>query len=239
MVFSKRLRFQKASKSKLERLNFLISQQFIIVSKVWWQVLLILIYSVIVISLNFYYSNLFYMGWSASLVPILGVVTGLLLVFRTNTAYDRYYEGRRLWSQMIQVIRVLVRSIWIIVPENSGKDVVEKKAVTNFLVAYAIASKHYLREEYSYDHKDLKDLIHHFPQMFSEPRFDVLKKLRVLNYAPPSNIPLQILYYIAIFVQTIKERQAWGKDYAYKSTVPTLLIKKCFRCCNIQHFLWR
>jgi len=28
---------------------------------------------------------------------LLGIVLGLFLVFRTNTAYDRWWEGRRLW----------------------------------------------------------------------------------------------------------------------------------------------
>ncbi len=180
------------------------------------------LYAATVLVLNYYYYNIFYMGWSASLVPILGVVTGLLLVFRTNTAYDRYYEGRRLWSQMTQIIRILIRSVWIIVPENSGQDIVEKKTATNFLIAYAIASKHYLREEYSYDHPDLKKLIQHFPQMFSEMKQSLPRRMSVLNYAPPSNIPLQILYYIGIYVQTMKVRLAWdpaisGMFYTCKS----------------------
>ena len=30
----------------------------------------------------------------------LGILLSLLLAFRTNTAYDRFYEGRRLWGQL-------------------------------------------------------------------------------------------------------------------------------------------
>jgi putative membrane protein len=29
---------------------------------------------------------------------LLGIVLGLLLVFRTNTAYERWWEGRKLWG---------------------------------------------------------------------------------------------------------------------------------------------
>jgi ion channel-forming bestrophin family protein len=36
-------------------------------------------------------------------------VLGLLLVFRTNTAYDRFWEGRRLWSFLISRVRELAR----------------------------------------------------------------------------------------------------------------------------------
>jgi predicted membrane chloride channel (bestrophin family) len=38
---------------------------------------------------------------------MLGFVISLLLVFRTNTAYDRWWEGRRLWGQLINASRNL------------------------------------------------------------------------------------------------------------------------------------
>lgn len=86
------------------------------------------------------------------LVPVLGVVTGLLLVFRTNTAYDRYWEGRRTWSTMTVAIRTLTRCIWVMVAsEGTAKEVVEKTSAINLLIAFAYATKNYLREEYSYE----------------------------------------------------------------------------------------
>jgi hypothetical protein len=36
---------------------------------------------------------------------LIGGVLGLLLIFRTNTAYDRFWEGRRLWSFLISRVR--------------------------------------------------------------------------------------------------------------------------------------
>lgn len=36
---------------------------------------------------------------------LLGIVLGLFLVFRTNTAYDRWWEGRRLWGAMVNSTR--------------------------------------------------------------------------------------------------------------------------------------
>ena len=32
---------------------------------------------------------------------MLGFVISLLLVFRTNTAYDRWWEGRKLWGSLV------------------------------------------------------------------------------------------------------------------------------------------
>jgi putative membrane protein len=36
---------------------------------------------------------------------------GLLLTFRTNTAYDRWWEGRRLWGQLLNATRALAHHL--------------------------------------------------------------------------------------------------------------------------------
>ncbi len=46
---------------------------------------------------------------SLALHSLVGTALGLLLVFRTNASYDRYWEGRRLWGDMINGSRNLVR----------------------------------------------------------------------------------------------------------------------------------
>ncbi|KAF9349873.1 hypothetical protein BGX34_001553 [Mortierella sp. NVP85] len=47
------------------------------------------------------------------IVPALSVVVGLILAFRTNTAYDRFWEGRKLWSSLDVQIRNFSRLIWV------------------------------------------------------------------------------------------------------------------------------
>ncbi|KAJ7940838.1 Bestrophin, RFP-TM, chloride channel-domain-containing protein [Mycena leptocephala] len=46
-----------------------------------------------------------------SIVPLLSVVVGLILVFRTS--YDRYWEGRRCFGTMTSNVRNLTRLVWI------------------------------------------------------------------------------------------------------------------------------
>jgi len=41
---------------------------------------------------------------------LVGLALGLLLVFRTNASYDRFWEGRRLWGSIINETRNLARS---------------------------------------------------------------------------------------------------------------------------------
>ncbi len=39
------------------------------------------------------------------LMATTSIIIGLLLVFRTNSAYDRWWEGRKLWGQLVNEIR--------------------------------------------------------------------------------------------------------------------------------------
>jgi ion channel-forming bestrophin family protein len=41
---------------------------------------------------------------------MVGISLGLLLVFRTNQSYDRWWDGRRLWGAMVNTCRNLARS---------------------------------------------------------------------------------------------------------------------------------
>jgi ion channel-forming bestrophin family protein len=64
------------------------------------------------------------------LLTVLGIVVGLAISFRTSSAYERYTEGRRYWSQLILVGQNLARTIWIHAGEREGdlgkEDLLEK-----------------------------------------------------------------------------------------------------------------
>lgn len=50
----------------------------------------------------------------------LGMVISLLLVFRTNTAYERWWEGRKVWGGLVNSSRNLALKIKAMVPEEAG-----------------------------------------------------------------------------------------------------------------------
>lgn len=56
-----------------------------------------------------------------SFLSILGIILGLLLVFRTNTAYDRWWEGRRLWGQLVNTSRALAHALDAMLPRTSDR----------------------------------------------------------------------------------------------------------------------
>jgi putative membrane protein len=56
---------------------------------------------------------------STSAHSLLGIVLGLFLVFRTNSAYDRWWEGRRLWGGMVNSARNFALKLNAVLPKES------------------------------------------------------------------------------------------------------------------------
>lgn len=54
---------------------------------------------------------------------MLGFVISLLLVFRTNTAYDRWWEGRRLWGGLVNSCRNLAIKLAVMLKDKEDKDI--------------------------------------------------------------------------------------------------------------------
>jgi len=102
------------------------------------------------------------------LLTVLGFVIGLAISFRTSSAYERYSEGRKFWSEISRASRDLSRHIWIHVeerhksdPELGKADLLAKVTCLNLIVAFSIALKHKLRFEPYVQHDDLEHLVSH------------------------------------------------------------------------------
>jgi len=70
------------------------------------------------------------------------VIIGLLLVFRTNAAYERWSEGRRLWGQLVNDSRNLSLKVRSFVPAPDA----EKARLGKLVISFAYALKHHLRD---------------------------------------------------------------------------------------------
>lgn len=97
-----------------------------------------------------YIQNLFpdlkFFAKTISIHSLLGFVIGLLLVFRTNSAYDRWWEGRVQWGALVNYSRSFAMKINAYISnEEDGK----KFAVstTNFVFAF----KEHLRDGVKFD----------------------------------------------------------------------------------------
>ncbi|KAJ3135584.1 hypothetical protein HK100_002522 [Physocladia obscura] len=127
---------------------------------------------------------------SILLVTFMGTIMSLLLVFRVNTAYDRFWEGSKLWSSIIFQLRNLARYFWICSPSQTPEDWVRKTNAMNLLIAYASAVKHSLRDEPSHKYSDLGPYLEHISKYSANsPRI-----------AGGLAIPLEIMLYFQEFV---------------------------------------
>jgi putative membrane protein len=74
---------------------------------------------------------------------MVGVALGLLLVFRTNASYDRYWEGRRLLGGIVNRTRDLARQLRGFLPDDEGA----VRDLTRSLNAYYALAMQGLRGE--------------------------------------------------------------------------------------------
>jgi len=78
-------------------------------------------------------------------ITLLGAALGLLLGFRTNSAYDRWWEARKLWGRLVNSSRSLARQAisFSMASESAAKEV--PGAFARELVHLQIAYVHALR----------------------------------------------------------------------------------------------
>jgi putative membrane protein len=113
----------------------------------------------------------------------------LLLVFRTNTAHDRFWEGRRLWGALVNTVRNLAQDIYIVVKEQSAKDRVEKEAILRLVVAFAVAMKLHLRAE-----------------PVDEQLASLMSEIQYFKLKDTNHPPLQIAFWIKDYLQHQHDR---------------------------------
>jgi ion channel-forming bestrophin family protein len=89
----------------------------------------------------------------------VGFVLSLLLAYRTNTAYDRWWEGRKLWGSLVNNSRNLAIKLNAFLQQGS-----DRKYFKHLIPTYAaVLSKHLMNEEVSqtlFDGLDL-EIDHH------------------------------------------------------------------------------
>lgn len=71
---------------------------------------------------------------------MLGFVISLLLVFRTNTAYDRWWEGRKQWGALVNNSRNLAVKLSALLTNKEDR-ILFKKAIPHFAQALSLHLK--------------------------------------------------------------------------------------------------
>jgi putative membrane protein len=140
------------------RLNFVIFATIMVIynPKDWWKLILsfqksdtfrmmlpgilgMALYTWIVVYTEL---NIFHLNYknTTSIHALVGFVLSMLLVFRTNTAYDRWWEGRKAWGSFVNNARNLAIKLSVIV-----EDKLIKERLKILIQNYVLASKEHLR----------------------------------------------------------------------------------------------
>ncbi|MDY7023170.1 MAG: bestrophin family ion channel [Cyanobacteriota bacterium] len=150
-------------------LKLAISFRSSVIRSIWRRVLGAMIFAALITLVHA-------LGWGvdqpilAGLIP--SVVLGLLLVFRTNTAYERYWEGRKLWGVMIHNGRVLARNIYFFISTKTRQDTDTKLNYIQLIGTWVWLIKVHVRKE------DLES------EMENLLTFDQLAELKRLQQRP-------------------------------------------------------
>lgn len=105
---------------------------------------------------------------------ILGVILGLFLVLRTNTAYDRWWEGRKLWGQLVNDSRQLAIKITTFIPDENSEDrLFFKRMIPNVV----FAMKHHLRNSILVGEMEFQDETNKNRIINSKHRPNIINKI--------------------------------------------------------------
>lgn len=97
---------------------------------------------------------------TSTVFSLLGIVLGLLLVFRTNTAYERWWEGRRLLGQLTNASRNLALKLNAFLPEADKEN--------RIFFAQMIGNYYYALKEHMREGVIMSELEEAFPGMIQD-----------------------------------------------------------------------
>lgn len=112
---------------------------------------------------------------------LVGFVISLLLVFRTNTAYDRWWEGRKKWGELVNDSRNLSLKLSTL---NLNEE--DRLFFARMIANFAIASKDHLKREIVPENLDLTqeewvklNKVNHIPVGIVQLMYDRLMQLKM------------------------------------------------------------
>ena len=119
--------------------------------------LLMTCYSLLVVILDQYWRPLPH--FDVTPFEYTGVVLGLVLVFRTNTGHERWWEARKLWGGIVNQSRnIVIEALSYSEVLNIGsQESLWRKEMVKWTVAFSFAARESLRNGKNFD--DLTDLL--------------------------------------------------------------------------------
>jgi len=99
--------------------------------------------------------------FTAAPFTILGLALSIFLGFRNSAAYDRYWEGRRLWGELLVSCRIFSRQVATLIAPGQSREELNglRRRMVYKAAAFAHALRHHLRE--TAPENDLRPFLSH------------------------------------------------------------------------------
>ncbi|MGO2230354.1 bestrophin family protein [Psychrobacter sp.] len=116
-----------------------------IVPKIYPQIFLVIIIST-VIALIQYWSPSTFPAYGTIPFTLLGVALSLFLGFRNNASYQRWWEARTLWGQLVYDARSFTRQVLSFINTETETERDIQRSMIHLTIAFTHAVRHRLRD---------------------------------------------------------------------------------------------
>ncbi|WP_394824047.1 bestrophin family protein [Pendulispora albinea] len=123
-----------------------------VLPRIWKRTLMVTAVSVIVTVL-YHAVPVFHHSIGDKPFALIGLPLGIFLGFRNNAAYERFWEGRKLWGSLVNTSRSLTRQVLTLLEPEEGPGAPKPDALIAFerhfvhmIIGYVHALRHHLRD---------------------------------------------------------------------------------------------
>jgi len=119
--------------------------------QMFWVLIAFAVFTGVVVYIELAYKEYFSFKSTTAIHSLLGFVIGLLLVFRTNTAYERWWEGRKQWGALVNSSRNFALKLNAILPPELKE---ERRFFNTLIIDFVFALKEHLRKGVKFEELD-------------------------------------------------------------------------------------
>lgn len=111
---------------------------FFFLKHIWVDILLIIIYASIITTIDLF-TYLQMITIPLSITTVTGTIVALLLAFRTAQSYDRWWEARKVWGEIVNDSRTLIRQVKQYLPDHGSDNTISDFAQRQIIWCNALS----------------------------------------------------------------------------------------------------
>ncbi len=108
----------------------------------WWLLVLSIVYAYLI----YFLSGKFTFNIPPAIPAVLGTAVSLLLGFRTNAAYNRWWEARKIWGAIVNDSRTYTRQVKSFIPKDYSNYYNVVKKLVHLQISFVYALRNSLRQ---------------------------------------------------------------------------------------------